>query len=105
MGDETHIATSVAHNSAWAGWLSEEITKVGLKVTPSVANFLLIHFPEDNPALSAEACDAFLKSKGIILRKVGGYGLPNCLRLTIGTEAENHAVVAGLTLFMKASQS
>lgn len=105
MGDETHIATSVAHNSAWAGWLSEEIAKAGLKVTPSVANFLLIHFPEDNSARSAEACDAFLKSKGIILRKVGGYGLPNCLRLTIGTEAENHAVVAGLTLFMKASQS
>lgn len=105
MADETHIATSVAHNTAWLGWLNEEITKAGLTVTPSVANFLLIHFPKDDPARSADACDAFLKSKGIILRKVGGYGLPNCLRLTIGTEAENQAVVAGLTLFMKASQS
>jgi histidinol-phosphate aminotransferase len=99
MADTAHIDTAVAHNDKWLPWLSAEIGKLGLRVTPSVANFLLIHFPAD-AAKGAAACDDFLKSKAIILRRVAGYGLPHCLRLTVGTEEENRKVVAALAEFV-----
>jgi histidinol-phosphate aminotransferase len=60
---------------------------------------VLIHFPND-AGKGAAACDEFLKSRGIILRRVVSYGLPDCLRLTIGREDENRAVVAALAAFM-----
>ena len=43
--DAAHLETSRAHNARWLPWLTEEIGKLGLEVTPSVANFILIHFP------------------------------------------------------------
>lgn len=98
MEDHAHTELAVAHNDEWLGWLQTEIEKLGLSVTPSVANFLLIHFPAD-PAQGAAACDEFLKSQGIILRRVVSYGLPDCLRLTIGTADENRAVIAALSAF------
>jgi histidinol-phosphate aminotransferase len=98
MEDVVHTPAAVEHNDRWLGWLSEEITKLGLTVTPSVANFLLIHFPKDT-VQGAVACDEFLKSRGIILRRVAAYSLPDCLRLTVGTEEENRKVVAALAEF------
>ena len=84
-----------------AGIVIAGIGKLGIPVTPSVGNFLLMHFPAGK-AEGAAACDDFLKSRGIILRRVAGYGLPNSLRLTVGTEDENRAVVDALAQFMKA---
>ena len=101
VGDKAHVETSIAHNDQWLPWVTAEVEKLGLKVTPSVGNFVLIHFPAEK-AKGAEAADAFLKSRAIILRRVGGYGLPHCLRMTIGTADENRAVVAALTDFLKA---
>ncbi|MFX7136320.1 hypothetical protein ABTI19_20195, partial [Acinetobacter baumannii] len=62
-------------------------------------NFVLIHFPADK-GKDAVSADAFLKQRGIILRRVAAYGLPQCLRMTIGTESDNRAVVSALTEFM-----
>ena len=98
MADSAHVDAAIAHNDLWLPWLTREIEQLGYKVTPSAANFLLMHFPEGT-ARGAAACDDFLKSRAIIVRRVAGYGLPHCLRLTIGTEAENRAVVAALTDF------
>ena len=97
--DSVHVEKSVAHNSRWLPWLSEEIGKLGLKVTPSVANFVLIHFPQDKGRTAADA-DAFLTERGLILRRVAGYGLPNALRLTVGTEEANRLVVKALSDFL-----
>ncbi|HXF54831.1 MAG TPA: histidinol-phosphate transaminase [Hyphomicrobiaceae bacterium] len=96
--DRRHVEAAVAHNERWLAWTAAEIERLGLKVTPSAANFVLIHFP-DAPGEDAEAADAFLKRRGIILRRVGAYGLPNALRMTIGSEADNKAVVAALAAF------
>ncbi|WP_072395742.1 histidinol-phosphate transaminase [Hyphomicrobium sp. CS1GBMeth3] len=101
MDDWGHIEAAVRHNDEWLPWLTAEIEKLGLKVTPSVANFVLVHFPTE-PGRDAAAGDAFLKSRGIILRRVAGYGLPGALRLTIGTEAENRKVVDALAAFVGA---
>jgi histidinol-phosphate aminotransferase len=97
--DRAHVEAAVAHNERWLPWVSGEIEKLGLKVTPSVGNFVLIHFPAET-ARAAGAADEFLKSRGIILRRVAAYGLPGALRMTIGTEEDNRSVVAALTQFM-----
>jgi histidinol-phosphate aminotransferase len=83
----------------WLGWLTREISKLGLKVTPSVANFVLIHFPEIKGRTAGDA-DAFLTARGLILRQVGAYKLPNALRMSVGTEEANRLVVGALTEFL-----
>jgi histidinol-phosphate aminotransferase len=97
MEDTGHVETSVVHNEKWLPWVTAEIGKLGLTVTPSIGNFVLIHFPTEQRAVAA---DAHLKSRGIILRRVAGYGLPSCLRMTIGTEDDNRQVVAALAEFV-----
>jgi histidinol-phosphate aminotransferase len=98
LADVAHIAMSIAHNEAWLPRLTREIGGLGIGVTPSVANFLLLHFAD--PA-EARAADAFLTSRGLILRAVDSYGLPPCLRVTVGTEEANRLVIAALTEFKK----
>ena len=96
--DTAHVARSVAHNEKWRAWLTAEIGKLGLMVTPSVANFILIHFPQTGHT-AAEA-DKALTARGVILRQVGGYGLPHALRMSVGTEEANRLAVATLAEFM-----
>ncbi|MFN3868621.1 MAG: histidinol-phosphate transaminase [Hyphomicrobiaceae bacterium] len=98
MGDVAHVEAAIEHNERWVAWLEMEISRLGLVVTPSVANFILIRFPNDAGRTAADA-DDFLKSQGYILRRVASYGLGDCLRLTVGTEAENRGVVAALAAF------
>ena len=90
---------SKAFTETWRNWLTEEITKLGLKVTPSVANFILIHFPQEKSKTAADA-DAFLTKRGLVLRGLPNYGLPHALRLTIGTEEANRLVIDGLRDFV-----
>ena len=99
MEEAAHVETSIAHNAQWLAWLTAEIGKLGLPVTPSVANFVLIHFPESKGRTAADA-DTFLTKRGLILRRVSGYGLPNALRMTVGTEEANRLVVKALAEFL-----
>jgi histidinol-phosphate aminotransferase len=100
LKDRKHVEDSLAHNEHWRGWLVDEIRKTGLRVDDSVGNFLLIHFPHDGPHTAREA-DEFLVSRGLILRPVLAYGLPDCLRLTVAGEEANRKVAATLADFMK----
>ncbi len=104
LGDKGHVERTVAHNEEWLGRVSEEITRLGLKVTPSVTNFVLVHFPERAGRTAAEA-DAFLTARGIVLRRIESYGLPNALRMTIGSAEANQATIAGLSDFLAASKA
>jgi histidinol-phosphate aminotransferase len=97
--DCAHVEAARAHNEHWLAWLSDEIRKLGLEVTPSIANFLLIHFPQSGGRTAAEA-DAFLTRRGLILRRVAAYHLPDALRMTVGSEEANRLVVAALAEFM-----
>jgi histidinol-phosphate aminotransferase len=98
--DHAHQESAREHNDRWLAWLAQEFEMLGLKVTPSVANFLLIHFPEAKGRTAKDA-DAFLTARGLILRQVGGYKLPNALRMSIGTEEANRLVVAALKEFLR----
>ena len=102
MRDRAHVERSVAHNEQWLGWVTAELTKLGLKVTPSVGNFVLVHFPEGDAAHSAAKADDYLTARGYVLRRVAAYGFPNALRMTIGTEEANRGVVEALAAFLKA---
>lgn len=99
LADEAHLAAAIAHNSQWLTWLSDSIRNLGLKVTPSAANFLLVHFPETGEH-SAKAADSFLAARGIIVRAVTAYGLPNALRISIGSEEANCLLVEALSEFL-----
>ncbi len=99
IGDAAHVETSRAHNEKWLAWLTAEIGKLGLTVTPSAANFVLIHFPTD-AGRAAKDADAFLTKRGLILRAVGAYKLPNALRMSVGTEEANRLTVAALADFL-----
>jgi histidinol-phosphate aminotransferase len=88
-----------AHNERWLPWFSERLASTGIPLTPSVANFVLARFSDD-PRKDANAAFAFLQSRGILTRKMGGYGLPHHLRITIGTGPEMETVAKALGEFM-----
>ena len=100
INDQKFVEAAIAHNEKWLVLLTEQLQSLGLKVTPSVGNFLLIHFAASGKKTAGMA-DAFLNEHGIILRRMEAYGLPNCLRMTIGDEEANRAVVSALTDFLK----
>jgi histidinol-phosphate aminotransferase len=99
LQDKAHVEHAKAHNEEWRSWLTQEIRALGIEVTDSVGNFLLIHFGGKTGRSAVEA-DEFLNSRRIILRRLAAYGLPDGLRLTVGLEADNRAVVAALAEFM-----
>jgi histidinol-phosphate aminotransferase len=99
INDSAHLEKSRAHNDKWLPWLTTELEKLGIKVTPSVGNFILLHFPE-TPGKTATEADALLTSRGVIMRAVRAYKLPNCLRMTVGSEEANRLTVKTLAEFM-----
>lgn len=99
--DTNHTERAVALNDEQLPWLSDKFEAMGLQVTPSVANFLLIHFPENN-GKSAELADAHLTAQRILLRRVDNYGFPGALRMTVGTPEQNQTVVAAIGDFLQA---
>jgi histidinol-phosphate aminotransferase len=100
LADVEFQERSIALVEPWRPWLAQQLGGLGLEVVPSAANFVLVGFPA-KPGKTAREAEAFLASRGLIVRGVGGYGLPNHLRLTIGLEEHNRAVVDALADFMK----
>jgi histidinol-phosphate aminotransferase len=101
LGDDDFQRRSVELMEQWRPWLTQQLGGAGLDVVPSAANFLLVGFPK-TPGKTAQDAEAFLGSKGLIVRGVGGYGLPDHLRITIGLEEHNRAVADALYEFMGA---
>ncbi len=97
--DRAFIEDAVEHNEKWLPWVTKELEALGLKVTPSVGNFILIHFPDTLGKTAAEA-DDYLCDQGCVLRRVDGYGFKNALRMSIGTEEANRDVITALKGFL-----
>ena len=101
MADIAHTDASRTNNDIWLPWLSAELTKLGLKPLPSVGNFVLVGFGSKERAAAA---NDWMMNDGLIPRMVAGYGLPEHLRITIGTESEVKAVQESLGRFVAASK-
>ena len=86
-----------AHNNAERARLTKTLHDAGITVHPSEANFILADFAATE---RADAAERHLRRAGVIVRKVGGYGLPHCLRITIGLADENDLVSSALQDFM-----
>ncbi|GLV28846.1 histidinol-phosphate aminotransferase [Sphingobium sp. TomTYG75] len=101
--DQAWVDASRAHNRTWRAWLTDEVASLsnhGLRAVPSKANFLLILF---NGKLTAEAAMKGLWDEGFATRWLPGQGLPNGLRITIGTEEQVRAVAAKLRAMAEAA--
>jgi len=102
LEDEDFQRASIELVETWRPWLNQQLGGLGLDVIgPSAANFVLVGFPT-TPGRTAADADAFLSARGLLLRGVGNYGLPNHIRITIGLEPQNRAVIDALAEFMAA---
>jgi len=99
LEDIAHTDASRTNNDIWVPWLSTELTKLGLAPVPSVGNFVLVGFGSKERAAAA---NEWMMNDGLIPRLVAGYGLPEHLRITVGTETEVKAVQASLARFVAA---
>jgi histidinol-phosphate aminotransferase len=99
LDDLEHQEQARAHNDRWLPWLAREISNLGLETHPSVANFVLISFC-DGDGRTADAASAWLEQRGILARSMAAYGLPRCLRLSVGLEDDNRITVAALKEFV-----
>jgi histidinol-phosphate aminotransferase len=94
--DREHVQRSRNHNTVERARLADRLAQLGLKGPQSHGNFLLIRF--ESPEM-AEGALKSMNAVGVIPRRVAGYGLPECLRITVGTASENDRVVAALADF------
>jgi histidinol-phosphate aminotransferase len=99
MRDVEFTAAAREFNAKWLAWLSAGISGLGLKVYPSIGNFLLVEFPQGKH--TAQEANNYLMERGLIVREVANYGLPNCLRISVGLEEDNKAVLTALKDFLK----
>ena len=99
MADPEFVERAVAHNDQWLSWLTKELAVLGLVVTPSVGNFVLVHFPTEK-SRSAHAADVYLQEHGFVVRRMDAYGMPGALRISVGTEEANRGLIAVLKAFL-----
>jgi histidinol-phosphate aminotransferase len=98
LAEPNWVEASVAHNDAWRAKVSDGLRALGITVYPSEGNFILADFAT---AERAKAADAALKARGLIVRAMGSYSLPQCLRITIGNAEECTMVLEALGAFMR----
>jgi histidinol-phosphate aminotransferase len=98
LDDDGFVARAVAHNAACLKTTTDRLRSLGLTVYPSAGNFILVDF---DTADRAEAARLFMKDAGILVRQMGAYGLPSCLRITIGTDEEMALACAAITGYLQ----
>ena len=99
IADKEHVAYSRDHNASCRSRFREDCRKIGLTCHPSAGNFVLVQFSTE-PGRDAASAAAFLKKRGILVRGMAPYGLPHCLRVTIGLEADMQETAAALADFV-----
>lgn len=100
INDNAHVEMSAIHNEKWLDWLTQEVRAAGFEVTPSAGNFILVHFSK-KPGFTAKEAETFLGERGLIVRGVGSYHLPDAVRITIGTEEACRLVAQAFKDFAK----
>ena len=96
LSDDPFMAKSADHNESELLRLSSALSDIGFKTLPSVGNFFLVEFKDREEAVSA---DAHLRARNIVVRDMLSYRLPQYLRVSIGTAAQNDDVIAAMKAF------
>ncbi|PZX15263.1 histidinol-phosphate aminotransferase [Palleronia aestuarii] len=96
LHDRDFVTRTVSETKRLRGWLAEALAALGIPSDPSSANYVLARLADQ---AEAEACEAHLRAEGLLVRKVAGYGLPECLRITIGDEAACRRVADNIARF------
>ncbi|QWF19103.1 histidinol-phosphate transaminase [Lysobacter capsici] len=91
LGDVAHLDWACARNAEQRAALADALTRRGLRVFPSQTNFVLVEFGARTPQI-----EATLVELGVILRPMGGYGLPDCLRISVGSPDDNRRLLSAL---------
>lgn len=104
LEDQAFQDATVAHNARWMPWLQDQFRVLGLEPMPTVANFMMLRFPPE-PGRNAEAVRPFLAGRGILVREMAGYGAPAFIRLSVGSEADNHRVVEATRDFLNGANA
>ncbi len=91
LADQAHVARAKAWNLAERDWLAENLRARGFRVLPSQTNFVLVDFARD-----AAPIERALFERGVIARPMGGYGLHECLRISVGKRCENEQLLAAI---------
>ena len=94
MADTTHLRRCVKINERGRRYLAKHLARLGIKLTPSWANFYLTDFSKSGRT-GAEIYE-YLLSRGIIVRPMDGYGLTRHVRISIGTPEQNQKLFAAL---------
>ena len=102
--DQAFQDATIAHNDRWMPWLQARFRDLGLEPLPTVANFVMVRFPSE-PARNADAARRFLAGRGILVREMAGYGAPDFIRLSVGSEADNHLVVEAIRDFLNGADA
>lgn len=99
LDDFGHIKKCRENNSQERVLVTHEVQRLGLKVTPSAANFVLMHLQDKTKSMASIVNN--LMRHGVIVRPVANYGLPNAARVTIGTPSENQLFLRALAEVIK----
>jgi histidinol-phosphate aminotransferase len=102
LEDDGFVQRVREHTLRWRQWTRDRLLALGLDVPESVTNFLLVRFGE---AARADAADEYLRSRGLIIRRMGSYGLPDSHRVTIGTEEEMRLYIDAMAAFVRMRQT
>ena len=89
--DEEHIRKTVENNAAGAGWLMERFAELGIRAVSTSANFIYFEIEEDGNAFAKR-----MQAEGILVRSLAPWGIPNAIRVSIGTPEENEMFVKAL---------
>jgi histidinol-phosphate aminotransferase len=93
ISDVEHESRARKHNREWLAWLSTRVANLGLEVIPSAGNFVMARFGAQSRCQSAVAS---LRERGVLVMPLDGYGLPDALRITVGTAEANEVVVQAI---------
>ena len=89
--DESHIRKTVENNAVGAVWLTERLQEIGIQVVPTSANFIYFTVDEDAGAFTAR-----MQAEGVIIRSLAPWGIPNGIRVSIGTPEQNEMFLRAL---------
>ena len=99
MRDQEYVEHCALQNEVWRDWLVKKLAEAGAPSSETHCNFVLPYFGVDGPR-SASSADAFLRTRGLIVRRLEGYGMPGRLRITVGAPEDCAAVADAIAEFM-----